>query len=99
MDKNIRNAFFLVTSNIGTEQEQFISTVGNLCPETNVVAVNSMNLNRPGIFANTWNVNKATFLITAQSDDVIGSILRKLENVTRLENLHTIKVDRGRKRI
>lgn len=99
MDKNIRNAFFLVTSNMGKEQEQFISTVGNLCPETNVVAVNSMHLNKPGLFANTWNVNKATFLITAESDDVISSILRKLENVTRLENLHTIKVDRGRKRI
>lgn len=93
MNKNLRNGFFLITSKLGKEHEQFISTVGNLCSETDVIAVNKIGIERPGILANSWNISKATFLITAESPEVVESILNKLTYFTGSDNIQTIKVD------
>ena len=94
MSKNIRDSFFIITSNLGNEHEKFISTVGNLCPETNIISVNRSGIEHPGMLANVWNISKATFLITAESDSVIDSILNKLNKFSEdKNNFQTIKVD------
>lgn len=89
MSKNINDAFFVISSNLGNEQENFISAVGNLCPETKIVSVNRLGINQPGILAKTWNINKATFLISASSPATVNSIINQLNT----SNFQTICID------
>lgn len=93
MSKNINNGFFLVTSRLGHEHEQFISAVGNLCPETDVIAVNKLGVAKPGMLASHWNINKAVFLLSVDNPDTVNSITDNIKNITIPENIHLIKID------
>lgn len=93
MSKNINDAFFLVTRNLGHEQEKYISTVGNLCPETHIVATNHSNLDAPGVLAKSWNINKATFLLSISTPSVMSSIIEQLKRFMNDQNTSHIIVD------
>lgn len=87
---------------MGQNKRNLYQPYGKLCPETNVIAVNRSGIERPGMLANVWNINNATFLITAQSAETVESILNKLSHYSKKsenENIQTIKVDRIGKRI
>lgn len=95
MSKNICNGFFLITSCLEDQHERYVQTVGNLCPESNVISVNRMGINKPGMLSSVWNINKAVFLLSVDSPDVVDSVLDNLKNITDAENIHTIKIDGG----
>lgn len=93
MSRNINDAFFLVTRNLGHEQEKYISTVGNLCPETHIVSTNHSNLEQPGVLAKSWNINKATFLLSVSTPSVMSSIIEQLKRFMNDQNTSHIIVD------